>query len=274
MSGVGDLSLLSPRSRIFVVYPDESVHIFKRILSRLVGDLVRWKSAGGSLGLLLEYLGSLAGSRDRREFGTDHNAQKNGRTRTVDEAARDGHLVKRRRRDSKILSRGPFPRVMFTSSRAPAVLPIVVVPRDRECVLPLSSHPTSPAHCGFSRGIDELAGDIFGRDVGVIQEEDFLGDMGIRTRGDVSRIRSPQVVYHENVSWRGKRFRTQELFSHGGRRFGASGDGSNRVPSMLSRTSAGNLELIKELGYGGRSEDETHARVLPFLYCSIHRRFC
>ena len=58
------------------------------------------------------------------------------------------------------------------------------------------------------------------------------------------------------------------------RRFGASGDGSNRFPSKLSRTSAGNLELIKEQGGQGRAEDELHALVLPFLYSSIDRRFC
>ena len=117
---------------------------------------------------------------------------KNGRTRTVDEAARDVNLVKRRRRDLvasrgfspsvpwtgeslNILSCGLFPRVMVASSRAPAVLRVVVIPRDRECVLPLNSHSTSPAHCGLSWSIDELARDISGRDVCVIQEGRFPG---------------------------------------------------------------------------------------------------
>ena len=42
---------------------------------------------------------------------------------------------------------------------------------------------------------------------------------------------------------------------------------------MLSRTVGGNLELIKKLGWG-RSEDETHDRLLPCPCCSIDRRFC
>ena len=121
--------------------------------------------------------------------------------------------------------------------------------------------------------MDELAGDIFGLTVCVNEGEDFPGDMAIQTRGDVLRTRSLQVVYYEDCSWRRKRFRAHELSSHGGRRFGASGVGSNRVPSMLSRTSTGHLELIEELGYRGRSEDELHARVLPFLYSSNERRF-
>ena len=125
-------------------------------------------------------------------------APKNGRTRTVDEAACDGILVKRRRRDLaasrgssptvawireslNILSRGLFPRFTVTSSRGPAVLPVVEIPRDREGVLPQSSLSTSPDHRGFSWSIDE-PGVIFGRDVSVIEEEDFLGDMGIQTR--------------------------------------------------------------------------------------------
>ena len=56
--------------------------------------------------------------------------------------------------------------------------------------------------------------------------------------------------------------------------FRASGDGSSRVPSTLSRTSAGLVGLIGELGYRAREEDELHARVLPFLYSSNDRRFC
>ena len=81
MSGVGDLSLLSPRSPIFVSFPGESVCTFKGILGRL-GDAVRWKSAGGASGLLQECLGSFAGFSTyfstygslstRRKFGTDH----------------------------------------------------------------------------------------------------------------------------------------------------------------------------------------------------------
>ena len=51
--------------------------------------------------------------------------------------------------------------------------------------------------------------------------------------------------------------------SRGGRRFCASGDGSNRVPSKLSQTSVGDLELIEEQGDRARSEDELRARVLP-----------
>ena len=47
-----------------------------------------------------------------------------------------------------------------------------------------------------------------------------------------------------------------------------------RVPSKLSRTSAGDLELIEEQGAPDRSDDELHARVLPFLYSSIDRRIC
>ena len=107
----------------------------------------------------------------------------------------------------------------------------------------------------------------------VILEEVFLDDLG-NTRGDVARTLSPQVVYYEDVSWRKKRFRVHELFSHGGRRFGASGDGPKRVPSVLSRTCDGDLESIEELGYRGRSEDELHARVLPCLYSTIDCRFC
>ena len=57
-----------------------------------------------------------------------------------------------------------------------------------------------------------------------------------------SRTRSLRVESHEDVSWRRKRFRARDLCSHGGRCFGASGDGSNRVPSKLSRTSAGAVQ--------------------------------
>ena len=79
--------------------------------------------------------------------------------------------------------------------------------------------------------------------------------MGIESRGDVSRTLSPQVVYYEDISWRGKWDRVHEMFSHGGRRFSASVDGSNRVPNKLSRTSAG--DLIEEQGVWCRSEDES-----------------
>ena len=81
-------------------------------------------------------------------------------------------------------------------------------------------------------------------------------------------------MYDEDVTWRRKRVRQHERFSHGGRRFGASGDGSNRVPSVLSRSSAGSLELIGELGYRGLSEDGLHARVLPCQSSGVDRRFC
>ena len=76
------------------------------------------------------------------------DAPKNGRTWTMDEAACDGILVKRRRWDLvagrgssssvpwtgeplKIFSRGLFPRAMVTSSLDPAMLPVVEIPRDR-----------------------------------------------------------------------------------------------------------------------------------------------
>ena len=105
-------------------------------------------------------------------------APKNERTLTVDEAARDGILAKRRRWDLVahrgsssslpwtgeplcIFSRGLFPRVMVTASRSPAVLPVPEIPREREAAVPLSSQSTPPADRGFSLGIDEPAGDIF-----------------------------------------------------------------------------------------------------------------
>ena len=79
--------------------------------------------------------------------------------------------------------------------------------------------------------MDGSAGDIFGREVCVTEEEVLLGNLGIPFRGDVLRTRFQQVVYYEDVSWRWKRFRAHELFPHSGRRFGASRDGSNRVPN-------------------------------------------
>ena len=161
-----------------------------------------------------------------------------------------------------------FPRVMVPSPLGPAVFPVVEIPRDHEGVLPLISLSTSPVHRGFPWGIDEPASEIFGRDVCVIEEEGFLGDVAIQTRGMYY-----ELFFRRLCVVKRKWFRAHELRFHGGRRFGASGDGSNRGPSMLSRTRAGNLELIEELGYRGRSEDELHARVLPFLYYNIDRRF-
>ena len=67
------------------------------------------------------------------------------------------------------------------------MLPLVKVSRGRETALPLSSQSTSPAHRGFWWGIDELAGDIFGRDVSVIEEVDSMGDMAFNLVG----------MYHE-----------------------------------------------------------------------------
>ena len=123
-------------------------------------------------------------------------------------------------------------RVMATSSQGPAVLSVVEIPRDHQGVLRPSSLSTSPVHRGFSWRIDELAGDIFGRDVCVIEEGGFPWLYGhANSCGCITN--SPQVVYYEDVSWCRKRFRAYELLSHGGRRLGASGDRPNRVPSTL-----------------------------------------
>ena len=114
----------------------------KEILGRRVGDAVRWTSAGGVSRLVLEYLGSFAGSYDVTAHSDPYrcvvnlerimSAPNNERTLIVDEAARDGILVERhrwdlvaRRRSSSsvsgtgeplnIFSRGLFPRVMVTA---------------------------------------------------------------------------------------------------------------------------------------------------------------
>ena len=51
----------------------------------------------------------------------------------------------------------------------------------------------------------------------VTEDDVFLGDTGVRSRGDGSRVRSSQVADDENLSWRERRVHAYELFSRGER---------------------------------------------------------
>ena len=69
---------------------------------------------------------------------------------------------------------------------ASSQFPVAVIPRDREGVLPLGAHSTSPARRGSPWSIDEPAGDIFGRDVCVNEEQDFLGEIPSNSWGCIT----------------------------------------------------------------------------------------
>ena len=116
-------------------YPGESARIFKGILGKLVGDVVRWK----------------AGSCDDPVHSNHYQCVV--KLMQIMDAPRNG---KRRRRDLmaclgsatfvpwtdeplNVLSRGRFPRVMVTSSWDPAMLADVEISRGREGVSIASS---------------------------------------------------------------------------------------------------------------------------------------
>ena len=76
---------------------------------------------------------------------------------------------------------------------------------------------------GFSWVTDEPVRDMFGRAVFVTESDVFLGDMGVHSRADGSRVRFSQVADEESVSWRERRFHAYEVFSRTERNSDARG---------------------------------------------------
>ena len=85
----------------------------------------------------------------------------------------------------------------------------------------------------------ELVGDLLGRAVFVTEGEAFLGDVGVFSRGDGSRVRISQFADDENASWCGR-------FS----RCGLKKDVRGHQPVLfenVSRPTAGDAELIEDV---------------------------
>ena len=100
-----------------------------------------------------------------------------------------------------------------TSARGPALVPDAELPRGCVCVLSPRFALHIASSSWFSRGewTNLLVTSLVGTFVSFRRRISFLGGMGIQTREDVSRTRSPQVVCYEDVSWCRKRSRAHEL---------------------------------------------------------------
>ena len=85
-----------------------------------------------------------------------------------------------------------------------------------ETALPVSAQSTPPSARvfkvdGFSWVLDEPVHDILGRAVLATEDDDFLGDVGVHSHGDGSRVRMTHVAEDEVVSLHERRVRTSCL---------------------------------------------------------------
>ena len=114
-------------------------------------------------------------------------------------------------------ARGLPSRVMGVTSRSRTTFPLAEVLVEREPALPVSSQSAPPSARvfnvdGFSCVIDEPVRDMLGRAVFVTENDVFLGDVGVRSRADWSRVRISLVADDGIVSWRERRFHAFDAF--------------------------------------------------------------
>ena len=100
---------------------------------------------------------------------------------------------------------------MGITSRSGLAFPPEKASLEREAALPVSFESTPPSVRvsnigGFSWVIDELVRDILGRAVFVTENDVFLGDMGVHSRGGGCGGRTSHVAVEEMVSCRDGRF--------------------------------------------------------------------
>ena len=199
-----NLTLLSPGSKIVVLYPGEPDRFFERILGWSVCDGTCWVSSGGDSRFCLEDLGDVAGLFDvtgqsdcpRSVVNLEHvmDAPSDDDVRALVESARDDALMERGRRNlvvdrelSSFISwtgerldlpaRGLLSRVMRITSRSRTAFPPAEVSVEREAALPVSSQSAPPSvritkMDGHSWVIDEPVRDKLGRAV-VTENEVF-----------------------------------------------------------------------------------------------------
>ena len=180
--------------------------------------------------------GSCSLSAKRRQPGTNHGCLSNEDVWTLVESARGEALMEHRRRNL-VVSREPsfflswtgeqldmptcglLSRVMSVATRSRPVSPPAEASLERETALPVSAQST-PASAsvfnvdGFSRVNDEPIRDLLGRTVVVTEDDVFLGDMGVHSRSDGSRVRIAHFADDLVVSWHERRVRVYELFGH------------------------------------------------------------
>ena len=104
-----ELTLLSPGSRIVVLYPGERERFFEHFLGCPVGDGTCWVSIGEKSRMSLEDLGYVAGlydvtgqschPRNVVDLEQIRDAPSDDDIRTLVESARDEPLIERRRRN-------------------------------------------------------------------------------------------------------------------------------------------------------------------------------
>ena len=107
---------------------------------------------------------------------------------------------------------------MGVTSRRRTAFPLAEVSPERDGALPVSSQSAPPSARvpnvdGFSWVIDEPVRDMLGRAVFATEDDVFLVDMEVHSRGDGSRVRILQVADDEVVSWRERRVHECDLFS-------------------------------------------------------------
>ena len=90
---------------------------------------------------------------------------------------------------------------MGVASRSRTAFTLADVSLELEAALTVSHHPIAfSTLMGFSWVFVELVGDMLGRTTLVIEDDVFLNDMGVHSRGDVSRVRMSQIADDEIVS--------------------------------------------------------------------------
>ena len=133
---------------------------------------------------------------------------------------------------------------MGVASRSRTAFRPAEVSLERDSALPVSSQSATPAPSSA-------------RVFNVDEEDVFLDDMGVHSRGGVSRVRVPHLADDELVSWCGRRVRACELFSRCELNSGVRGRQSILFENG-SQPTAGDPELTEDVAldsFACNSED-------------------